>query len=138
VNGTVLDVGCGSGVLGVAAALFGASKVVSIDIDPIAITVTCENAAINGVSGVVAASETPLSEVQGSYSIVLANILAEALVKMSGSLTEKVASGGFLVLSGILTEREEFVLSGFSQQPLNLHSVTRQEEWCCIVFRKTA
>ncbi len=138
VNGTVLDVGCGSGVLGVAAALFGATKVVSIDIDPIAITVTCENAVINGVSGVVAASETPLSEVSGSYSIVLANILAEALVKMSSSLTEKVAIGGFLVLSGILTEREEFVLSGFSQQPLNLHSVTRQEEWCCIVFRKTA
>ena len=135
-NSTVLDVGCGSGVLGIAAALFGATRVVSIDIDPIAVAVTTENAAINGVATVIAVSETPLSEVTGSYSLVLANILAEALVKMSASLTEKVAAGGFLILSGILTEREEFVIAGFSPQPLTLHSVSRQEEWCCIVFRK--
>ena len=59
----VLDVGCGSGVLGIAAALFGADRVVAIDIDPIAIAVTSENAAINGVGRTLAASETPLAEV---------------------------------------------------------------------------
>lgn len=137
-NSAVLDVGCGSGVLGIAAALFGATKVVSIDIDPIAITVTCENAEINGVTEILAVSETPLCDVRGSYSIVLANILAEELVKLSGSLTEKVAAGGFLVLSGILTEREEFVIAGFSSQPLQLQTVNRQEEWCCIIFRKNS
>lgn len=136
-NSAVLDVGCGSGVLGIAAALFGATKVVSIDIDPIAITVTSENAEINGVTEILAVSETPLCDVRGSYSIVLANILAEALVQMSGLLTEKVAAGGFLVLSGILTEREEFVIAGFSSQPLQLQTVNRQEEWCCIIFRKS-
>lgn len=136
-NSAVLDVGCGSGVLGIAAALFGAAKVVSIDIDPIAISVTRENAEINGVTGVLTASETPLGDVNGSYSLVLANILAEALVKMSSLLTEKVAKDGFLILSGILTEREEFVIAGFSPLPLTLHSVSRQEEWCCIVFRKS-
>jgi len=135
-NGHVLDVGCGSGVLGIAAALFGAGKVVSVDIDPIAITVTSENAAINGVSDVVTASETPLTDIQDQFSIVLANILAEELVKMSFALTEKVAAEGFLVLSGILVEREEFVIAGFAQQPLTLHSVRHQEEWCCIVFQK--
>lgn len=136
-NRDVLDVGCGSGVLGIAAALFGAEKVDAIDIDPIAITVTAENTAINGVTGIVTASETPLAELSGQYAIVLANILAEALVKMSSLLTEKIAAGGFLVLSGILTEREEFVIAGFSSESLTLHSVTRQEEWCCIVFRKS-
>lgn len=136
VNRIVLDVGCGSGVLGIAAALFGADKVIAIDIDPIAITVTRENAAINNVGGIVTASETPLAEIKGQHAIVLANILAEELVKMSASLTEKVAAGGFLILSGILTEREEFVIAGFSRQSLTLHSVARQEEWCCIVFRK--
>ena len=136
-NRTVLDVGCGSGVLGIAAALFGAEKVVSIDIDPIAITVTSANAAINAVEHIVAASETPLAEVGDDYAIVLANILAEELVKMGRLLADRVAAEGFLILSGILTEREAFVLEGFGQLPLQLHSVTRQEEWCCIVFRKS-
>lgn len=136
-NRDVLDVGCGSGVLGIAAALFGAGRVDAIDIDPIAVAVTAENAAVNNVGSIVAASATPLAEVTGQYAIVLANILAEELVKMSSLLVEKVAAGGFLILSGILTEREEFVLAGFSSQPLTLHSVTRQEEWCCIVFRKS-
>ena len=136
-NGAVLDVGCGSGVLGIAAALFGADKVVALDIDPIAIAVTSENAAINAVDHIVAASETPLAEVGDNYAIVLANILAEELVKMGCLLTDRVAAGGFLILSGILIEREAFVLAGFGQLPLQLHSVTRQEEWCCIVFRKS-
>jgi ribosomal protein L11 methyltransferase len=135
-NAKVLDVGCGSGVLGIAAALFGAETVDAIDIDPIAITVTTENAAINGVADIVTASATPLAELSGQYVIVLANILAEALVTMSSLLVEKVAAGGFLVLSGILTEREEFVIAGFTRPELQLHSVTRQEEWCCIVLRK--
>jgi len=135
-SSAVLDVGCGSGVLAIAAALFGAEKVVAIDIDPIAIAVTSENAAINSVEHLVAASETPLAEVGADYGVVLANILAEELVKMGSLLTDRVSAGGFLVLSGILVEREAFVLAGFGQLPLQLHSVTRQEEWCCIVFRK--
>ncbi len=134
----VLDVGCGSGVLGIAAALFGAARVVAIDIDPIAITVTTENAAINGVSNVLAASVTPLAEVGAEYSLVVANILAEALVQMSRLLTDRVVAGGFLILSGILVEREAFVIAGFSPLPLTLHEVTREDEWCCIVFCKRA
>ena len=137
-GGGVLDVGCGSGVLGIAAALFGAAGVVAIDIDPVAITVTTENAAINGVSKTLAASATPLAEISEEYSLVVANILAEELVKMSELLTARVIAGGFLILSGILAEREELVITGFSPLPLTLYEVTRQEEWCCIVFRKSA
>lgn len=135
-NSAVLDVGCGSGLLGIAAAMFGAKQVVAVDIDPIAIDVTNENAAINGVSQVIAASRTPLAELEGTFSIVLANILAEALVKMSADLVQRVGDGGFLVLSGILVEREEFVIAGFADLPLKLCSVQRDEEWCCIVYQK--
>jgi ribosomal protein L11 methyltransferase len=137
-NTELLDVGCGSGVLGIAAALYGAKKVICIDIDPIAVTVTMENAAINGVEKILTASETPLAEVVGTYRIVIANILAEELVKMRMSLLEKMVEGGFLILSGILMEREEIVLSGFSTLPLSLDSVTREDEWCCIIFRKSS
>jgi ribosomal protein L11 methyltransferase len=132
----LLDVGCGSGVLGIAAALYGAKKVTCIDIDPVAVKVTRENAAINGVEKVLTASETPLAAVEGVYQIVIANILAEELVKMREQLVEKMAENGFLILSGILLEREEFVIAGFSTSLLVLDSVTREDEWCCIVFRK--
>jgi ribosomal protein L11 methyltransferase len=133
----LLDVGCGSGVLGIAAALYGAKKVTAIDIDPIAVSVTIENAAINKVEKILTASETPLAEVKGKYDIVIANILAEELVRMRMSLLERMAEGGFLILSGILVEREELVVSGFSTLPLSLDSVTREDEWCCIIFRKS-
>jgi len=133
----LLDVGCGSGVLGIAAALYGAGKVTCIDIDPIAVQVTRENAAINGVEKILTASETPLASVDGEYRIVIANILAEELVKMREQLVERIAENGFLILSGILLEREEFVISGFSTPLLSLEAVSREGEWCCIVFRKS-
>ncbi len=133
----VLDVGCGSGVLGIAAALYGAEKVICIDIDPIAVDVTRENAAINGVEKILTESLTPLSEVDGLYHIVIANILAEELVRMRTALIGRMAEHGFLILSGILQEREAFVISGFSTPELILDSVTREDEWCCIVFRKS-
>jgi len=133
----LLDVGCGSGVLGIAAALYGAGKVTCIDIDPVAVQVTRENAAINGVEKVLTASETPLEAVEGVYQIVVANILAEELVKMREQLVEKIAESGFLILSGILIEREDFVISGFSEPRLSLESVAREGEWCCIIFRKS-
>lgn len=135
-NATVLDVGCGSGVLAIAAALFGAADVTAIDIDPVAVEVTGENAAANGVAERIHASTTPLHEVAGAYAVVLANILAEDLVRMGGELTKRVMPGGYLVLSGILTEREQFVIDGFVPFPLVLEGVTRQDEWSCLVLRK--
>lgn len=136
-NGEVLDVGCGSGVLAIAAALFGATAVTAIDIDPVAVAVTIENAAINGVADRISASITPLAELKGEYAIVLANILAEDLVRMGGELVKRVMPSGYLVLSGILTEREQFVIDGFSALHLALQAVTRQDEWSCLVLRKS-
>lgn len=133
---TVLDVGCGSGVLAIAAALFGATSVTAIDIDPVAVEVTMENAAINGVTGTVLASATPLAEINGEFALVLANILAEELVKMGDDLVRRVAAGGYLILSGILTEREKFVIDGFARFPLEQPLITRQDEWSCLVYRR--
>ncbi len=135
-NDRVLDVGCGSGVLAIAAVLFGAREVTAIDIDPVAVEVTLENAAVNGVSDRLSASTTPLVEIVGEHAIVLANILAEELVKMSGELASRVAPAGYLVLSGILAEREQFVIDGFAHLPLTLQGVTRQDEWVCLVLRR--
>lgn len=133
-DASVLDVGCGSGVLGIAAALFGAKKVTAVDIDPIAVTVTSANAVINGVDRLVTASTSSLSDTGSGYAIVLANILAEDLVRMRSELLGRMRPGGYLILSGILDEREEYVINGFSDLALQLQEVIRQDEWVCLIY----
>ncbi|MBU5612081.1 50S ribosomal protein L11 methyltransferase [Geomonas azotofigens] len=130
----VLDVGTGSGVLSIAAALLGATEVTAVDIDPEAVRVTQENLELNGVDTVVKASTTDLSQLPGGYAVVVANILAEELVRLSDQLTSRVAPGGWLILSGILTEKEEFVRAGFPA--LELVENPRELEWSCLTLRK--
>jgi ribosomal protein L11 methyltransferase len=132
----LLDVGTGSGVLAIAAAKLGADRVVAVDIDPGAVVVAKENIGLNGVNGIVEVSTTPLREVHGDFSVVVANIQAEDLVRMAGELVGKTRPGGYLILSGILMEREESVLEGFAVFSLDLMETAREGEWCCITYRK--
>lgn len=131
--GNVLDVGTGSGILAMAAARLGASRVVGTDIDPDAVEVARENCAMNGVT--VKLVTTPLAEIPGRFDVVLANILAEDLVRMAADLTAKVAPGGVLILSGILVEREAYVIDGFAPTGLALAETTREGEWSCLLYR---
>lgn len=131
----MLDVGTGSGILAIAAVKMGGAAV-GIDIDQEAVTVAEENAALNGVLGTAAFSCTPLEEVPGTYGLVVANILAEELVKMAPRLTEKVAGGGLLVLSGILVEKEGLVEAGFRSLPLDLVATEREGEWSALTYRR--
>lgn len=101
---TVLDVGCGTGILGIAALKLGATHVVGIDSDPTAVEHARENAKTNGVAAHISLSTTPLEAVDGPFSWVVANILAHVLGPMASALAARVASGGRLVLSGILAE----------------------------------
>ena len=132
----VLDVGTGSGVLAIAAAKLGASRVVGIDIDAGAVVVAQQNLVQNGVENRVHVSNEPLEKVTGSYDVVLANILAEDLARMGAELVAKVGTGGYLVLSGILTEKEKLVTDAFLPYPVVLVEVTRQTEWSCLVYRR--
>jgi ribosomal protein L11 methyltransferase len=130
----VLDVGTGSGVLSIAAALMGATRITALDIDPEAIRVTRENLELNAVENLVAASTTNLCDLEADYGVVVANILAEELVRLSAELTARVAPGGWLILSGILTEKEQFVCAGFPG--LTLIENPTEAEWSCLTFRK--
>lgn len=109
----VLDVGCGSGILGVGAALAGAGEVRGIDVDPGAPAATAANARANGVGDRVNASTAPLAEVvahtgdAGGYHLVLANLLAPVVVDLASDLAVVVALGGHLVVSGLLADRWE-------------------------------
>ena len=130
----VLDVGTGSGILAIAAAKLGARRVLGTDIDADAIAVARQNCAQNQVS--VDLVTTPLAAIPGTFSIVLANILAEDLVSMAADLAARVRTSGALILSGILQEREAYVTAGFFGTGLILATASHDSEWCCLVYRR--
>jgi ribosomal protein L11 methyltransferase len=99
---TVLDVGCGSGILTLVALALGAASARAVDVDPEAVAVTRENADRNGARDRVEADETPVEALSGRYPVVLANIEHRTLVELAPALIARVAPGGLLVLSGIL------------------------------------
>lgn len=128
---TVIDFGCGSGILAIAAIKLGAAKVVGIDIDPQAITASKENAARNGV---VDQLELFLPEEQPENlvaDVVIANILAAPLRELSSIITAHVAPGGALAMSGVLDTQALDVASYYSEN-FTLDAIAEQQEWCRI------
>ena len=111
---SVLDVGCGSGVLAIIAARLGASCAIGIDIAEAAVEATRDNARRNGVADLVTASSTPLADVTGSYDLVLANVLAPTIIAMADDLRRLLAPGGSLVVSGVLAESHDHVLAALA------------------------
>ena len=106
---TVLDVGCGSGVLAVGACVLGAARAVAVDIAPASVPITKANAASNGVADLIDVSTTSLAEVDGQFDIVVANILAPTLIELADDLVRVVAPAGVLIVSGVLANRHEHV-----------------------------
>ncbi len=106
----VLDVGAGSGILAIAAVkLWPAARVIAVDNDPIAVAACAENAAVNAASERITAAATPVGEVGGTFELVLANIQAHVLRELRDAIAPRVAPGGTLILSGLLTPQAEAV-----------------------------
>ena len=128
---TVIDFGCGSGILAIAAIKLGAAKVVGIDIDPQAITASKDNAARNGVADQL---ELFLPQDQPENlvaDVVVANILAAPLRELSSIITAHVAPGGALAMSGVLDIQALDVASYYSDN-FTLDAIAEQQEWCRI------
>jgi ribosomal protein L11 methyltransferase len=109
----VVDYGCGSGILAIAAARLGAASVLAMDIDPQALIATHENAERNGVAGRIAVSADP-QLAAGSADVLLANILAGPLVELAPRFADTVQPGGRLALSGLLLEQADTVTAAYS------------------------
>ena len=129
----VLDVGCGSGILSILAAKLGATKVAAVDIDSNAVTATTENATVNKVQGEIQIY-SDLSEVSGTYPILVANILLSTLQELKPALLQHLAPDGSLILSGILKEQEESLLNAFESPTLRCVRKEYREEWACYLF----
>lgn len=126
---TVIDYGCGSGILAIAAVLLGAKKACAIDIDPQAITATLVNAEKNQVQDKVFAYHLEqFQQAPVKADIVLANILAKPLITLSAQLSGLLSPQGQLVLSGILVEQTETVLNAYKPY-LSLDDNVQQADW---------
>lgn len=133
---SLLDLGTGSGILAMAAVKLGAGRVWAVDIDPLAVEVAAENMAINELSDQIRCDTTPLEAINEKFDILLANILAEELVRLSPALIKRLETGGSLVLSGILAEKEALVREGFAPYGLEYLETRHSGEWIAIHYRK--
>ena len=126
---SVVDYGCGSGILSIAALKLGAARVTAIDLDPQALLATAENAARNGVADPLTTQEPAAPLPTADY--VLANILAGTLIELRPILTAATAVGGELLLSGILIAQAGSVSTAFGPW-FDIVATTSREDWCCM------
>jgi ribosomal protein L11 methyltransferase len=137
----VLDVGTGSGVLTIAAAILGASAVDAVDIEPVAVRSARENAERNGVGAVVRIERGSVGEgepFQGEYDLVVANIIARILIERAPGLAKAVRAGGTLILGGIIDVKEAAVRDAFDEVGLTLARREEREDWVSLVWSKPA
>ncbi|MEW6037512.1 MAG: 50S ribosomal protein L11 methyltransferase [Pseudomonadota bacterium] len=125
---SVVDYGCGSGILGIAAALLGASPVHAVDIDPQALAATAENAGKNRVGERIEVS-LPWNLADFESDVVMANILANPLMELADELRLRVRAGGRIVLSGILAEQADAVASVYARKGFEMEPAVFSEGW---------
>jgi ribosomal protein L11 methyltransferase len=134
---SVLDMGTGSGVLSISAAKQGLAPVLALDIDELAVAAARENVAENGASEQVEVGLGSLDAARGPYDLVLVNILAEVICALfDGGLAGRVRSGGTVIASGIIDEREPDVQNAFEQSGLTVVDRLVERDWVALVGRK--
>jgi ribosomal protein L11 methyltransferase len=128
----VLDVGCGSGILSIAAVRLGAARVLGLDIDPMAIESTTENVRRNHLSRRIRARFGSLPSDRGPYDLVLANIIAGVLVELAHGLADELRPGGWLIGSGIFIDREADVRAAFERAGLIIQDRDIEGDWIAL------
>ena len=132
----VLDVGTGTGILGIVAAKLGASRVLGLDIDPEALQIAAANVERNRVGEIMSVSGTPVEQVEEEFQVVTANLAANPLISLAVALSGRVSRGGWLVLSGILEDQVEPVTDCFSSHGLAAVETRAGKEWRALLLRK--
>ena len=134
---TLLDVGCGSGILALTALALGVGHATAIDTDPLATEATVDNLARMAFAARANVSGTAVGDLSGCFALVVANILAPPLMAMAPQLLARLAPGGQLLLSGILAEQAEAVVSAFARasgQSVGLVERLQHEGWVALIL----
>ncbi len=131
----VLDVGTGTGILAMAALLFGASRATAIDNDPEAVAAARANALANGLAGAMEVSLTPLAELAGRYRIVVANIVHDVLLELAPALDRATGEEGSLILSGLLAgEQVKSIARHFAARGFAVAEERQRGEWAALAL----
>ena len=133
-NQTVLDIGCGSGVLAIAAIKLGARSAVGIDIDPDALANATENAALNEIGDRVRFEESDFRTRSERYDVVMANLTGALLERSAATLGALVTPAGRLIVSGFMQTEADAVTSALNTVA-DLDSIAQEEEWMCATYR---
>ena len=137
---SVLDLGAGSGILSITALLLGADHAIAVDIDPKAEDIARENAAINhlyadrftALTGDVIGDETMMRSLEGSYDVVLANIVADVIIPLAPVVPHFLGEDSIFICSGILETRLGEVVAAIENAGMQVLSTDQQEDWCRI------
>ncbi len=133
---TVLDVGCGSGILGICASKLGAREVIMTDIDECAIVATEHNMQVNGVKNGTVLLKNLLDDNTVKGDIIVCNIMAEVLISFAPYIGNNLKENGVIILSGILTDRMDKVISQYEKNGFILKDKRIKGEWSALVFGK--
>lgn len=136
---TVMDVGCGSGILSIAAALLGCKDVLGIEIDPDAVKVACENVELNGASDKVKVQEGDLTKgINAKADIIVANLMHNLVMELAPSARKHLNKEGLFISSGILIEKRDQVAQAVKKAGFEIVEIPEDGEWCAIVARRKA
>ncbi len=132
---TVFDVGCGSGILAIAAAKLGAKLAVGVDLDPVAVESSIENVGYNNLSNIEILHGNLVEVIDGKADIVVANILAEIICILTDDVKRVLKDGGILITSGIIHDRVDMVCEKLEATGFEVIEKNRDGEWNCIVAK---
>jgi len=134
----VLDVGCGTGILGITAAKMGAQDVICLDTDKKATEIAGENTTINNVQDSVRVLHKNVTLFDKPRNLIIANLTATLLSTLRGHLTDLLLPRGYLIISGIIEQDAPGIKKDFSNPPLELQRTLTEKEWFCYVLQKKA
>jgi ribosomal protein L11 methyltransferase len=134
---TVIDVGTGSGVLSIAAALLGASETRAYDLDEVAVKTAIENAKINNVDyKIIVKQNNLLNDVTGSADVIVANILAEIILRFVDNAFKLVTPGGYFITSGIIQQKKQVVKSALVEAGFEIEETLTMEDWVSFIAKR--
>jgi ribosomal protein L11 methyltransferase len=131
---SVLDIGCGSGILSMAAALLGGERVLGVDKDPVAVDVAKENIGLNGLEDKISVVIGDLTkEIDFKADLIIANLIANLIIDLAPDIKKNLIPGGFFISSGIFNEKLDEVLSALQRSNLEVLNVMKEDEWSAVL-----
>lgn len=133
---TLIDIGCGSGILSIAGAILGAKKVIAVDLDKLAVKISKENVELNNYQDIIEVRHGNLTDViTEKADIIVANIIADAIVMLSENIKDFMKEDAYFISSGIINEKADYVKENLIKNGFEIIEHNNDKEWNCIVAK---